>query len=76
MPSQAGTSKVVDLCSNAVPFLLELKWIGRSGMRNRKIREIYEDIQTTQSIPPVERSFSSSLIPSETSKTHGNLNRN
>ncbi len=46
IPSQAGTSKVVDLCSNAVPFLLELKWIGRSGMRNRKIREIYEDIQT------------------------------
>ena len=57
IPSKAGTSKVVDLCSKAVPFLLELKWIGRSGTRKKKIREIYEDIQTYAKHPASQTIF-------------------
>ena len=46
VPSKAGTRKVVDLCSNAVPFLIELKWIGRRGTWKKKIDEVYVDIQS------------------------------
>ena len=46
VPSKAGTHKFVDLCSNAVPFLIELKWIGRRGTWKKKVEEIYVDIQT------------------------------
>ncbi len=46
IPSKASTYRKVDLCSNAVPFLLEVKWIGRRGMWKKKIEEIYVDIQT------------------------------
>lgn len=46
MPSNAGRSRIADLCSNAVPFLVEFKWIRRSGTGNQKIREIHEDTQT------------------------------
>ncbi len=57
IPSKAGTFKIADLCSNAVPFLLELKWIGRSGTGNQKIREIYEDIQTYTMHPASQTIF-------------------
>lgn len=46
VPSKAGTYKIVDLCSSAVSFLLEVKWIGRRGVWKKKIDEIYVDIQT------------------------------
>ena len=46
LPSKAGMHKFADLCSNAVPFLIELKWIGKPGTWKRKIDEIYVDIQT------------------------------
>lgn len=46
VPSKAGTHKYADLCSNAVPFLIELKWIGKPGSWKQKIDEIYVDIQT------------------------------
>ena len=46
VPSKAGSYKIVDLCSNAVPFLLEVKWVGHNGTWKKKIDEIYVDIQT------------------------------
>ena len=46
IPSKAGTHKFADLCSNDVPFLLELKWIGNKGDWKKKVEEIYIDIQT------------------------------
>ena len=45
VPSKAGTYKIVDLCSKAVPFLIEVKWIGRRGLWKRKVDEIHVDIQ-------------------------------
>ena len=46
IPSKAGTSKKVDLYSNAARLLIELKWIGRRGTWKRIVREIHDDIQT------------------------------
>lgn len=46
IPSKAGTHKFADLCSNHVPFLLELKWIGRKGDWKKKVEEVHVDIQT------------------------------
>ena len=46
IPSKAGSHKFADLCSKAVPFLIELKWISRPGSWKRKIEEVYVDIQT------------------------------
>lgn len=57
IPSKAGTHKVVDLCSNAVPFLVELKWIGRNGTWKKKIDEVYVDIQTYAKHPSSETIF-------------------
>ena len=57
IPSKAGTHKFVDLCSNAVPFLLELKWIGRKGAWKKKVEEIYVDIQTYVTHPASETIF-------------------
>ena len=57
VPSKAGTYKFVDLCSNAVPFLVELKWIGRSGTWKKKIEEIYVDIQTYAKHPASQTIF-------------------
>ena len=37
VPSKAGTHKFADLCSNAVPFLIELKWIGRRGVWKKTV---------------------------------------
>ena len=57
VPSKAGMHKFVDLCSNAVPFLIELKWIGRPGTWKRKIDEIYVDIQTYVRHPASQTMF-------------------
>ena len=37
IPSKAGSHKFADLCSKAVPFLIELKWIGKRGSWKTKI---------------------------------------
>ena len=57
VPSKAGTYKFVDLCSNAVPFLVEVKWIGRKGTWKKKIDEIYVDIQTYAKHPAGQTVF-------------------
>ena len=57
VPSKAGTYKIADLCSDAVPFLLEVKWIGRDGTWKQKIEEIYVDIQTYGRHPASETIF-------------------
>ena len=57
IPSKAGTHKFADLCSNHVPFLLELKWIGRKGDWKKKIEEIHVDIQTYATHPACETIF-------------------
>ena len=46
IPSKAGTHKFADLCSSSIPFLIELKWIGKKGVWKKKVEEIYIDIQT------------------------------
>lgn len=57
IPSKAGTHKFADLCSNSVPFLIEIKWIGRKGVWKRKVDEIYVDIQTYARHPASESIF-------------------
>ena len=57
IPSKAGTHKFADLFSNGVPFLLEVKWIGRKGVWKRKVEEIYVDIQTYATHPASETIF-------------------
>ena len=57
IPSKAGTHRFADLCSNAVQFLIELKWIGKRGTWKRKIEEIYVDIQTYARHPACETLF-------------------
>lgn len=57
IPSKGGTHKFADLCSNSVPFLLELKWIGRKGTWKRKVEEIQIDIQTYATHPASESMF-------------------
>ena len=46
IPSKGGTSKKVDLCSDAARLFIELKWINRRGGWRRVQREIHDDIQT------------------------------
>ena len=55
--SKAGSHKFVDLCSKSVPFLIELKWIGRKGAWKRKVDEIYVDIQTYARHPASQTIF-------------------
>ena len=57
IPSRAGTHKFADLCSKAVPFLIELKWIGKKGTWKRKIEEIYVDMQTYARHPACQNLF-------------------
>ena len=57
IPSKAGTHKFADLCSNHVPFLLELKWIGRKGDWKKKVEEVHVDIQTYVKHPASETMF-------------------
>ena len=57
IPSKAGSFRKVDLCSNAVPFLVEVKWIGRRGTWKKKIEEIYVDIQTYAMHPASQTIF-------------------
>ena len=57
VPSKAGSHKFADLCSKAVPFLVELKWIGKRGTWKRKIGEIYVDIQTYARHPACQNLF-------------------
>ncbi len=57
IPSKAGTHRVADLCSNAIPFLVELKWIGRLGTWKKRIEEVYVDIQTYAKHPSGETIF-------------------
>ena len=57
VPSKAGAHKFADLCSKAVPFLIELKWIGRKGIWKRKVHEIYVDIQTYARHPASQTIF-------------------
>ena len=54
IPSKAGSHKFADLCSKAVPFMIELKWIGSENSWKRKIDEIYVDIQTYGQHPSSE----------------------
>ncbi len=46
IPSKAGTSKKVDLSSNAARLLIELKWIDKPNSWKRVLREVHDDIQT------------------------------
>ena len=46
IPSKAGTSKKVDLSSNDVRLLIELKWIDKPNSWKRVLKEIHDDIQT------------------------------
>lgn len=57
IPSKAGGHKFADLCSKAVPFLIELKWIDRKGAWKKKIEEIYVDIQSFSRHPSCETLF-------------------
>ena len=57
VPPRAGTHKFADLCSKAVPFLIELKWIGKRRTWKRKIEEIYVDIQTYARHPACQNLF-------------------
>lgn len=57
IPSKAGTHKFADLCSKAIPFLLELKWIGRKGDWKKKVEEIHIDIRTYVAHPASETIF-------------------
>ena len=57
IPPKAGTHKFADLCSNDVPFLLELKWIGRKGSWKKKVEEIHVDILTYARHPASETIF-------------------
>ena len=57
IPSKAGTHRFADLCSNSIPFLLELKWIGRKGSWKRKVEEIHIDIQTYAKHPASKTIF-------------------
>ena len=57
IPSRAGTSKRVDLCSKAVQFLVEVKWIGRPGTWKKRIDEIHVDIQTYVKHPASQTVF-------------------
>ena len=66
IPSKAGTHKFADLCSNHVPFLLELKWIGRKGTGRRGSRKYTLIFRPTLSIPLARRCSSSSSITSGT----------
>ena len=57
VPSKAGTHKFADLCSTSVPFLIEIKWIGRKGIWKRRVDEIYVDIQTYARHPASQTIF-------------------
>ena len=46
IPSRAGSHKFADLCSKSVPFLIELKWIGKEGSWKRKIDDTHIDKQS------------------------------
>ena len=57
IPSKAARHRIADLCSSAIPFLVELKWIGSRGTWKRKIDEIYVDIQTYAKHPAGQMIF-------------------
>ena len=57
VPSKASSYKFADLCSKSVPFLIEVKWIGRKGIWKRKVDEIYVDIQTYARHPASQTIF-------------------
>lgn len=57
VPSKAGTYKIADLCSDAVPFLVEVKWVERSGTWKKRLEEIYVDIQTYAKHPASQNIF-------------------
>ena len=57
VPSRARTHKFADLCSKAIPCLIELKWIGKRGTWKSKIEEIYVDIQTYVRHPSCQNLF-------------------
>lgn len=57
IPSKGGRFKIVDLCSNSVRLLIELKWINNTGRWKRIIDEIYIDIQTYVAHPSCENLF-------------------
>ena len=45
IPPTAGTHRVVDLCSNAVRVLIELKWINKKGSWKSILKLINDDVQ-------------------------------
>ena len=55
--AKAGTHRFADLCSDAVPCLIELKWIDKRGTWKRKIEEIYVDMQTYARHPACQNLF-------------------
>ena len=57
IPSRAGSHKFADLCSKSVPFLIELKWIGKEGSWKRKIDETHIDKQSYVSHQACENLF-------------------
>ena len=57
VPAKAGTHKFADLCSKAVPCLIELKWINKRGTWKSKIKEIYVDMQTYARHPACQNLF-------------------
>jgi len=54
VPSRAGTHKFVDLCSNALKLLVEVKWIGKPRQWKRIVDEIHVDIQSYTAHPACE----------------------
>jgi hypothetical protein len=54
IPSRAGTHKFVDLCSSAVKFLLEVKWIGKRNHWKRIVEQLHIDTQTYVTHPACE----------------------
>lgn len=56
-PKKAGTHKFVDLCSDGVRLLIELKWIDKPGTWKRRIEEISVDIQSYVTHPSCANLF-------------------
>lgn len=54
IPSRGGTHKFVDLCSNAVKLMLEVKWIAKSGQWKKIVEQIHVDTQSYITHPACE----------------------
>jgi len=57
IPSRGGTFKFVDLCSNAIRLMLELKWIDRRYQWKRIVDQIHIDTQSYIAHPSCQTLF-------------------